>query len=168
MQHVTHSPGFRRKATAVALLVFFSCLMSQPGWAWPWQWNRYDKKELRNGRWRVFHDADQKVVHYQGRYRHGKEVGVWKTYTADGNLYFREKIKRRKQHIKTVYYHPNGKVSHRGMAYLVPAASGGVQYYWHGDWEYFDQQGQALGVKTFVKGEPTTNSPSLSSTKKEE
>ncbi|ALJ00829.1 toxin-antitoxin system YwqK family antitoxin [Rufibacter tibetensis] len=133
--------------------------VSSPAQAWPWQWNRFDKKEFKTGRWRTFHDADSKVLHYKGRYRHGKEVGSWKTYTADGKLYFTEKIRRRKESIKTVYYHPNGKVSHRGTAFLKDAEHGGVHFYWDGDWEYFDESGKPIGIKKFVKGEPSTKDP---------
>ncbi len=148
---------------ALVLVIMF---LSQPAQAWPWTWNRYDAKQLKNGRWRAFHDYEEKILHYKGRYRHGKEVGVWKTYTADGKLYFTEKIKRQNKSYKTVYYHPNGKVSHRGMAYLRDAESGGVHFYWEGDWEYFDLDGRPLGVKTFVKGNPTTDSPVLGSVRK--
>ncbi|WP_207430139.1 toxin-antitoxin system YwqK family antitoxin [Sabulibacter ruber] len=160
----TSSKKLQRTGAAFLLLSFL--MLSQPSNAWPWQWNRYDKKELRNGRWRVFHDADMKVVHYQGRYKHGKERGIWKTYTPDGKLYFRERIRPLKKDIKTVYYHPNGKVSHKGLAYLRDAENGGVKYFWDGDWEYFDQEGKPLGVKTFVKGDPVTNTPVLSSNRK--
>ncbi|RNI27531.1 hypothetical protein EFA69_15505 [Rufibacter immobilis] len=156
-----------RKAVFALLLASGLVLQSLPSAAaWPWQWNQYDKKQLKNGRWRVYHDADSQVLHYSGRYRHGKEVGRWKTYTADGNLYFKERIKRRKNYIETVYYHPNGQVSHRGLAYLRDAEHGGVHYYWDGDWEYFDEAGKALGIKTFAKGTAVTNTPVLSNNKK--
>ncbi|MBC3541648.1 toxin-antitoxin system YwqK family antitoxin [Rufibacter sediminis] len=155
-----------KKTWLTCWLIAGMLVLSQPLFAWPWTWNRYDKKEQKTGRWRTFHDADEKVVHYQGRYRHGKEVGAWKTYTADGKLYFKEKIKRRQRSYETVYYHPNGKVSHRGMAYLRDAENGAVHFFWEGDWEYFDEQGQPLGIKTFVKGNPTTDTPVLSSSNK--
>ncbi|KAA3438266.1 toxin-antitoxin system YwqK family antitoxin [Rufibacter hautae] len=155
LNHPSLSPRTWMIVTIFQGLIF----VCPPAQAWPWSWNRYDAKQLKNGRWRAFHDYEEKVLHYKGRYRHGKEVGVWKTFTADGNLYFTEKIKRRDKSYKTVYYHPNGKVSHRGMAYLRDAEDGGVQFYWEGDWEYFDLEGRPLGVKTFVKGNPTTNTP---------
>ncbi|WP_181306380.1 toxin-antitoxin system YwqK family antitoxin [Rufibacter sp. XAAS-G3-1] len=148
---------------SLTLGLFFT---SEAASAWPWSWNRYDKAQLKNGRWRTFHDYEEKVVHYKGKYRHGKEVGLWKTYTPDAKLYFTERIQRRKRSYKTVYYHPNGKVSHKGMAYLRDAENGGVHFYWDGDWEYFDQNGQPLGIKTFVKGNPTTDLPVLSSIRK--
>ncbi|GGK81280.1 toxin-antitoxin system YwqK family antitoxin [Rufibacter glacialis] len=148
-----------RRGWFILILALF--LLAAPAQAWPWQWNRFDKKQLKNGRWRVYHDADAKVIHYVGRYRHGKEVGAWKTFTPDGRLYFTERIRRRKQNIKTVYYHPNGQVSHKGTAFLKDAENGGVHFYWEGDWEYFDEVGRPLGVKTFVKGTPTTRDPVL-------
>ncbi|RNI30562.1 hypothetical protein EFB08_04730 [Rufibacter latericius] len=161
----TLSRNTTRLCTALVLVAGF-LLVSQPSMAWPWSWNRYDGKQLKNGKWRVFHDYEEKVVHYKGRYRHGKEVGTWKTFTPDGKLYFTEKIKRRQRSYKTVYYHPNGEVSHRGMAYMQDAEKGGVHFFWEGDWEYFDENGQLLGIKTFVKGNPTTDAPVLSSSTK--
>jgi antitoxin component YwqK of YwqJK toxin-antitoxin module len=150
-------------ASTLTLAIVF---LSEAANAWPWNWNRYDKKQLKHGRWRTFHDAEEKVVHYRGKYRHGKEVGQWKTFTPDGKLYFTERIKRRSRSYQTVYYHPNGKVSHKGMAYMRDAEKGGVHFYWEGDWEYFDQEGKSLGIKTFVKGEPTTDMPVLGSIRK--
>jgi hypothetical protein len=134
-------PGFSQEANA----------------AWPWPWNRYDKAQLKHGKWRVYHDdSAAQVLHYRGRYRHGKEAGIWKTYTSDGKLYFKERIRPRKQDIKTVYYHPNGKVSHRGLGYLRNSEKGGLNFYWDGTWEFFDEAGKPLGTKTYVKGDPVS------------
>ncbi|WP_205504445.1 toxin-antitoxin system YwqK family antitoxin [Rufibacter psychrotolerans] len=121
------------------------------GAAWPWQWNRVDKQGNRTGKWRAYYNHKPDQLMYTGRFKKGKERGTWKTFSADGKLERLEKYEPKHKRIKTTFYHPNGTVSHRGMAYLFEEKNL-LMYKWHGDWHYYDSTGQWRGWKSFSRG----------------
>ncbi|WP_157600727.1 toxin-antitoxin system YwqK family antitoxin [Rufibacter sp. DG15C] len=125
---------------------------------WPWKWNQVDKDGNRHGRWRVFYEHKQAQVLSQGKYKHGKDFGTWKTFSETGKLERLEKYERNGKRIQTTFYHPNGKVSHKGAAYLFEQDSL-LMYKWHGDWQYYDSLGTWVGWKSFHRGRPTSEKP---------
>ena len=146
--------------TMLVLLTLLS-LLSQPmvrAQGWPWQWNRWDKDGNRHGRWRVFYEHKPTQVMSQGRYRHGKDHGTWKTYAENGKLERREKYGQNGKRIQTTFYHPNGQISHKGIAYLFEQDSL-LMYKWHGDWQYYDSAGTWIGWKSFNRGRPLSEKP---------
>ncbi|MFC6999807.1 toxin-antitoxin system YwqK family antitoxin [Rufibacter roseus] len=146
------------KATAVCLLLLLGNLEAH-AIVWPWSWNKVDKNELRHGKWRTFQHDNPEVLQVKGRYKHGKEWGRWKTYSPEGKLYFKEKFKPKKKEVITTYYHPNGKVSHKGVAYQFEGNKGIWNYYWDGEWKFYDENGNYIGSKTYVKGTATSEKP---------
>lgn len=137
---------------AVGMLLLLALPSNSYGMRWPWKWNQLDKDGNRHGRWRSYQEVNgTQMLFNQGRYKHGKEIGRWKTYGPSGELYMTEKVEPAKMRMKTTYYHPNGKVSHTGMAYQFEKDKF-WKYTLHGDWKYYDTTGQLLGIKTYLQG----------------
>ncbi|ALJ00828.1 toxin-antitoxin system YwqK family antitoxin [Rufibacter tibetensis] len=130
------------------------------GTDWPWQWNKTDKDGNRKGKWRSFYDHKPAQLMYKGRYRKGREHGTWKTYSDNGMLERLEIYDPKNKRIRTTFYHPNGKVSHEGMAFLFEEKSL-LMYKWHGDWNYYDSTGTWRGWKSFNRGKALSAEPIL-------
>ncbi|QHL86247.1 hypothetical protein GU926_01810 [Nibribacter ruber] len=145
---------------AAVLGVWLLCATAAPALAlgWPWKWNQLDKEGNRHGKWRVFYEHKPGQVMSQGRYKHGKDRGTWRTFSQDGHLERREKYTRRGKQIKTTFYYPNGKVAHAGLAYLFEE-DGYLMYKWHGNWQYYDSTGAWVGWKAFHRGKPLSEKP---------
>jgi hypothetical protein len=139
---------------AIALFLFISIVVgSGPLQAaiWPWKWNQLNKAGDRQGRWRAFYEHKPSQLMYRGRFMDGVEKGTWKTYSEHGHLERKEKYQPRHKRIITVFYHPNGKVSHQGMAFQF-VENNMLMYKWHGEWNYYDAAGKWLGWRTFNRG----------------
>ncbi|GAB2537651.1 toxin-antitoxin system YwqK family antitoxin [Rufibacter soli] len=154
----------RRVLKAGLLLVMVFLSFQSMAVVWPWKWNQVGKKGDRHGKWREYYSHKPEQLMYVGRFSHGKERGTWKTYSQDGKLERMERYKPAKKKVLTTFYHPNGKVSHQGTAYLFEE-NGYLKYQWHGDWQYYDSTGTWRGWKSFNKGKALSKDPIV--TKKE-
>ena len=109
--------------------------------------NKFDRKGMRHGRWNFYYDDANTKISMNGRFRHGREKGMWKYYTIGGEIYKEEKYKRFRSMIITVYYHKNGKISNEGKAKIADEKDG-LHYYWNGDWKYYSEEG--THIKTII------------------
>ncbi|MGV3540113.1 MAG: toxin-antitoxin system YwqK family antitoxin [Rufibacter sp.] len=64
---------------------------------WPWKWNQVDKDGNRHGKWRTYYEHKPEQLMYTGKFRHGKEKGVWRTYSDNGQLERLEKYEPTKR-----------------------------------------------------------------------
>lgn len=112
--------------------------------------NKYDKQDRQHGRWKVFF-GDNNTVIRNGRFRHGDEVGTWRYYYPSGTRYMREKYKRGSELIKVEKYHENGKLARRGMARFIETSTLD-KYFWFGDWEVFDTNGEYTHTEVYEGG----------------
>ncbi len=132
--------------------------MSSQAVVWPWKWNQVNKKGERQGKWRAFYELKPEQLMYAGRFKKGQERGTWKTYSEHGNLERLEKYEPHNKRIKTTFYHPNGKVSHKGLAFLFEE-NNTLMYKWHGDWQYYDTTGAYRGSISFHRGKALSQTP---------
>ncbi|RNI30563.1 hypothetical protein EFB08_04735 [Rufibacter latericius] len=141
---------------SVCLLVPFS----SQAIIWPWKWNQVNKLGNRQGKWRAFYEHKPGQLMYSGRFKDGQERGTWKTYSEKGYLEREERYEPKHKRIKTTFYHPNGKISHKGLAFLFEE-NNVLMYKWHGDWQYYDSTGTSRGWITFQRGKALTSQPVL-------
>jgi hypothetical protein len=148
----------RKAIPALLFLVCFSVPLTSQAIVWPWKWNQVNKDGNRAGKWRAYYVHKPQQLMYTGKFRNGKERGTWKTYSEYGKLEILEKYEPRHKRIRTTFYHPNGKVSHEGLAYLFEEKNL-LKYQWHGDWQYYDSTGTWRGWKSFNRGRALSEEP---------
>jgi len=135
------------------LLLLPSGLAGQPALrkgVWPFKINRYDKQGRHHGRWKVYLTDNTTLVR-NGRYKHGKERGTWRYYTAEGKLRKMEFHKPNADQFLVKIYHDNGQLEKQGMARVVETEKL-IHYYWFGTWQVYDRQGQFSHSEYYVKG----------------
>lgn len=91
----------------------------------------------------------------RGRYKQGRETGVWKYYYND-TLYQKDKYSGNSARVR--FYHPNKKIRASGktqMDYDGKLA----HWYYNGDWKYFDDRGNLVKIITYKKGSPVAETP---------
>ncbi|WP_157593650.1 toxin-antitoxin system YwqK family antitoxin [Pontibacter actiniarum] len=122
--------------------------------------NKFDEEGRYHGRWKVYFGDDGQVIR-NGRFRHGVEVGKWKYYYTDGTRSMKEKYNRHDNTIKVKKYHENGKLARVGQARIIrtPAET---RYFWFGEWQVYDQQGQYSHTETYQSGKLISRSGSAS------
>lgn len=113
-----------------------------------WKNNRYD------GLWITWSDTLKKKVESKGRYREGREYGVWRHYYEDGILRKKERYNRRG--ISTKYFYPDGKLKSKGKA-RVEYEGMYLHYYYQGKWTYFSEDGKVDEVITYEKGKEVSD-----------
>ncbi|MEW5676869.1 hypothetical protein ABGT15_11195 [Flavobacterium enshiense] len=85
----------------------------------------------------------------KGRYdKEGNEKGVWKQF-IDGKFYKKEVYKGFV--CTTTYYYPNGKIKAMGLT-RTDHTSQYINWYYTGDWFYFDETESLTEVKVFKNG----------------
>ena len=113
----------------------------------PFKLNKFDKKGFRHGKWKSGTGT--------GRFRHGKEKGLWKYYALDSlnnnYLYKKEKYKVFKKIILTSHYFPNGKISSEGQAKIIDDEIE-IHYYWFGHWKYYSENGILIKTVFYEQG----------------
>ncbi|WP_299821788.1 hypothetical protein [uncultured Pontibacter sp.] len=109
--------------------------------------NRTDKNGKYHGRWKVYFGADNTVIR-NGRFRHGREVGTWKYYYPNGTRYMKEKYSRNSNEIQVEKYHENGRLARKGTARFVQTSTLD-KYYWSGDWEVYDVNGNFSHIEIY-------------------
>lgn len=113
--------------------------------------NKLDRKKRRHGQWEFYWDDSNSVVASKGKFKHGLQVKEWYYYSQDGKLERTEKQTLLGKRLKTVMYHPNGKVWKTGMARIVMTKEY-VDYYWYGDWKCYDEYGNFEKVEHYKEG----------------
>ncbi|MCA0428163.1 MAG: hypothetical protein LCH37_12070 [Bacteroidetes bacterium] len=113
--------------------------------------NFRDKKDRKQGLWKVYYDSDNKKLYYKIRYKNNKPTGKVSYYYPDGKLQQQEIYKRNKT-ILTTYYWPNGKPELKGTAQLIITPDTTI-YQWIGPWEKFDSTGKLTEVRTYRNGQ---------------
>ncbi|MBC5991574.1 toxin-antitoxin system YwqK family antitoxin [Pontibacter cellulosilyticus] len=112
--------------------------------------NKFDKEGRMHGRWKVFFGKDDTVIR-NGRFRHGNEVGNWKYYYPDGTRYMKEKYRRNSEVLQVTKYHENGKLARKGEARLIKTSTMD-RYFWFGDWEVYDTDGEFSHIEMYESG----------------
>lgn len=112
--------------------------------------NRFDKEGKYHGRWKIYFGEDEKVIR-NGRFRHGVEVGKWKYYYPDGTRYMVEKYSRHDNTISIKKYHENGELARQGVARIIRTPTQD-HYYWFGEWQVFDEQGNFSHTEVYKTG----------------
>ncbi|MBC5773539.1 hypothetical protein H8S95_05645 [Pontibacter sp. KCTC 32443] len=119
-------------------------------WYNPFQVNAFDKNKEYHGRWKIYINDDKDLIR-NGRFKHGKEVGTWRYYYPGGGLYMKEKYTRNSPVIQVWRYHENGNLAKSGNAKLYRDSTM-AHYYWEGEWQVFDEQGNLTHTETYLKG----------------
>jgi antitoxin component YwqK of YwqJK toxin-antitoxin module len=110
-----------------------------------------DKQGNLKGRQTFYYDKEKTQKWMKGRFKDGMEVGKWYKWDMQGNL---EEIKRyKKNHINVVGFHPNGKRSWKGKAYL-EITDEKFRYFWSGPWKRYDINGKYVETIIYSNGLP--------------
>lgn len=112
--------------------------------------NRTDKDGNYHGRWKVYFGEDNTVIR-NGRFRHGHEVGTWRYFYPDGTRYMKEKYSRNSEQVKVEKYHENGNLARKGVARVIKTSTMD-RYFWFGDWEVFDTNGNFSHIEVYDRG----------------
>ena len=107
------------------------------------------KNNERHGKWIDYNQVEDVNYKSIGRYKNGIEKGTHKQF-ANKKLYRKEKYKN--GICETTYYHPNGKIMSQGKTQL-EITEKEMHWYYQGDWKFFDDKENLLGIKTYEKGE---------------
>ena len=107
------------------------------------------RKGIKTGKW-IYKDTIAGVLSKsKGRYdAQGNEKGVWKQY-LNGKLHKKEVYKGIV--CTTIFYHPNGKIKAMGLT-RTDETEQYLNWYYTGDWFYFDESENLNEVKIFEKG----------------
>ena len=130
--------------TVLLLFLVASCKVNQT------------KDGLKTGLWVSKEGDGQTGYKSRGRYKQGREKGVWKYFYND-TLYQKDKYSGNSARVR--FYHPNKKISARGNT-LMDYNGKLAHWYYNGDWKYFDVQGKLVKTVTYKKGSPIAEIPS--------
>ena len=134
--------------TVFALFLVASCKLNQT------------KDGLRTGLWITKDGNGVEGYKSRGRYKKGRERGVWKYFYND-TLYQKEKYSGNRARVR--FYHPNKKVRASGIT-LLDYDEKLAHWYYNGDWKYFDAQGNLVKTITYKKGSPIAEIPAVEQT----
>ena len=102
----------------------------------------------REGKW-IYKDTVNDILYKsKGRYRKSREIRTWK-YFENRKLVKIEKYTDSICHIKT--FDRKGRLTSTGQSMMVEEKDG-THWYIIGEWTYFDQNGNIIGVKKYEKG----------------
>jgi antitoxin component YwqK of YwqJK toxin-antitoxin module len=113
------------------------------------------KDGLKTGLWVTKDGNGEEGFKSRGRYKKGKEIGVWKYFYND-TLYQKDKYSGMSARVR--FYHPNKKIRASGkteMDYNGKMA----HWYYSGNWRYFDTRGKLVKTITYKKGSPIAEIP---------
>lgn len=114
------------------------------------KYNRQDAKGLKQGRWRIYYDDNNKCLLYKGRYKDHKQVGKFVYFMPDGRRYLKEDYLP-DHWVKTTYYHHTGKIKSTGMAKLITGTDT-TFYRWEGNWYKYDSTGKLTEIAFYKFG----------------
>ena len=113
------------------------------------------KNGMRTGLWISKDSNGEEGFKSRGRYKNDKEKGTWKYFYND-TLYQKDKYSGNEGRVK--FFHPNQKIRARGKTKM--ELNGKLaHWYYTGDWEYFDEQGNLLKIVTYKKGDAVAEVP---------
>ncbi|WP_242928909.1 hypothetical protein [Pontibacter vulgaris] len=110
--------------------------------------NRLDKQGRNHGRWKIYIGD---VMVRNGRFRHGREVGKWRYYHMNGNLFMEEKYKRKLNYIPVTRYHENGNLARTGQARRIESGNI-IKYFWFGEWQVYNSAGEYSHTELYENG----------------
>nr|WP_294776802.1 hypothetical protein [uncultured Flavobacterium sp.] len=103
----------------------------------------------RVGKW-VYKDTVNGILYKsKGRYKKSVEIKTWK-YFENRKLVKTEKYKDGICYITT--FDHKGRITSTGQSMMVEEQDG-THWYIIGEWKFFDQNGEIIGIKKFEKGE---------------
>ncbi len=103
----------------------------------------------RVGKW-VYKDTVNGILYKsKGRYKKSVEIKTWKYY-ENRKLVKTEKYSNGICNIKT--FDHKGRISSTGQSIMVEEKDG-THWYIIGDWIFFDNKGNIIGIKKYEKGE---------------
>jgi antitoxin component YwqK of YwqJK toxin-antitoxin module len=111
--------------------------------------NRKDSKGLKQGRWVLYYDEQQKQCMWKGRYKNGEQTGKWTYYTPTGKKYLTEKYMQ--ERIWTTYYDSLQRKQLQGYANYIETEDT-AYYRWEGNWYHFDNLGQVDKISFYKMG----------------
>ena len=127
------------KFTVIILLIVFTVLSCKT--------NKVKNNE-RHGKWIDYNSIEGINYKSIGRYKQGFEKGTHRQF-ANEQLHRKEKY--RNGICQTTYYHANGKILSEGKTQL-DLTEKEIHWYYQGDWKFYDEQGNLLGINTYEKG----------------
>ena len=127
------------KFSAIVLLTVFTFLSCKT--------NQVRNNE-RHGKWIDYNTVENVNYKSVGRYNKGIEKGTHRQF-ANNKLHRKEKY--RDGICQTAYYYPNGKIMSQGKTQL-DLTEKEIHWYYQGDWKFYDEQGNLLGINTYEKG----------------
>ncbi|QJX46834.1 hypothetical protein HMJ29_07715 [Hymenobacter taeanensis] len=128
-------------------------LTSCASWPLSHAHNHHDAKGQRHGRWQEYFDVAEKQLANQGRYRHGRPVGLWRYYNPAQQLERKERFLRvPPQQLAITYYYATGQIAREGKAKYVLRPDG-AQFYWFGEWKRYSESGHLQASEYYVKGQ---------------
>lgn len=108
-----------------------------------------NQTKIRNGFWiEKYTKSESEILTIKGRYKNGEKKGTWKIFSND-ILYQKEIFKGNISKITS--YFPNGKVMEKGHT-KIDRTKDGVHWYYFGDWNYYDTEGQIIYIKRYENG----------------
>lgn len=112
--------------------------------------NKVDKRNLRQGRWKLYYDDQKTQLMWKGRYKNHHQVGRWKYYRPNGVIYLNEKYLKDNR-IATTYYDENGRKHLSGYATYFETLDT-AYYRWEGDWLKYDSSGNVIEISYYKFG----------------
>ncbi|MDP4600559.1 MAG: toxin-antitoxin system YwqK family antitoxin [Polaribacter sp.] len=107
------------------------------------QINQFDANKQRTGVWEKYYDNQN--IRYQGQFKKGKEIGVFKFYDENGSQ-FPSIIKNFRETTDSVaveFYLANGKLQSKGFF---------IEKNRVGKWQYFFQDGKIMSEELYHRG----------------
>ncbi|OSY88258.1 hypothetical protein WH52_05625 [Tenacibaculum holothuriorum] len=130
--------NIKRKYSITVLTVLFFVIHSQAQ-----KINQFDANGKRTGVWKKFYKNNK--LRYQGQFKNGKEVGVFKFY-AVGSPYFPSITKdfsKASDSAFVKFYTPKGKVKSEG--YMLGKNR-------VGEWKYYFSNGKIFSIENYAEG----------------
>jgi len=102
----------------------------------------------RHGKWIDYNSVENVNYKSVGRFNKGIEKGTHRQF-ANKKLHRKEKYKN--GICQTTYYYQNGKIMSQGNTQL-DLTEKEIHWYYQGDWKFYDEQGNLLGISTYDQG----------------
>lgn len=106
------------------------------------------KNNERHGKWIDYNIVEDVTYKSIGRYNKGIEKGTHRQF-ANKKLHRKEKY--RNEICQTTYFYPTGKIMSEGKTKL-DLTEKEMHWYYQGDWKFYDEQGNLLGINTYNQG----------------
>ncbi len=111
---------------------------------------QWDDKGRRQGIWKSYWDDRNEHLMMKSCFRHGKEIGISRSYLENGKRI--SVFKFRKNYVKVKFYDSLGKLDMKGKAILQYDADSNLEYFWIGKWKYFDSKHRIIRYVYYEHG----------------